>query len=179
MHGAARLGDTGGQGVTHPVPARERRKQGRVGVHDPIGKGLVDGTRQHGAEARHGHQIDLVGHQRGRHRAREGVPVELRTEAAIGVPVHQLRRDPVLLGQPEGRAGPVGEDDTDRQAIRDHRLQNRPGTRDENREAHALNLTAAPTNVYTLHQVAIDVAASLVGPGRGQAERDSTRDRRR
>ena len=68
VHGAARLGDTGGQGVTHPVPARERREQGGVGVQDPIGKGLVDGTRHDGAEARHGHQIDLVGHQRGRHR---------------------------------------------------------------------------------------------------------------
>ena len=71
-----RLGHAGGQGVAHAVPARERRQQGGVGVQDPAGKGPVHGLGHHGPEAGHGHEVDLVGHQRGRHGGREPVAVE-------------------------------------------------------------------------------------------------------
>ena len=51
-------------------------------------------------------------------------------------PVDQLGGRPVLLGQVERGAGPVREDGGDREPGLEHGLQDRPGTRDENREAH-------------------------------------------
>ncbi len=80
----------GRQRVPHPVPAGERRQQGRVGVQDPVGKGPVDGLRHDGPEAGHGHKVDLVRHQRGRHRGCEALAVEVRAEAAVGGPVDQF-----------------------------------------------------------------------------------------
>ena len=70
------------------------------------------------------------------------VPVELRAEAAVGARSTSSAAAPVLLGQREGGAGPVGEDDGDREAGLEHGLQDRPGTRDKNREAHHANLPA-------------------------------------
>ena len=68
------------------------------------------------------------------------VPVEVGAEAAVGRPVDQLGRRPVLLGQVERGAGPVGEDDGDRETRLEHGPQDRPGTRDKDRETHAANL---------------------------------------
>ncbi len=140
VHGAPRLGHAGGQGVTHPVPARERREQGRVRVQDPPRKGPVDGLAQHGPEAGHGHQVDLVRHQRGRHGGREAVPVEFRAEAAIEAPVDELGGRAVRLGEGERGAGAIREDGRDRQPRLEHGLQDRPGTRDKDSEAHGCNL---------------------------------------
>ena len=104
------------------------------------GKARWTASGQHRAEAGHGHQVDLVGHQGGRHGGREAVPVEFRPEATVPGPVDQLGGGTLLLGQGEGGTGPVRQDDADREARLEHRPQDRPGTRDKDREAHGVNL---------------------------------------
>jgi len=122
------------------MPPRERGQQGGVSVEDAVREGTVDGLGHHGAEARHRHQVDLVGDQRGGHGRRERVAVEVGPEASVERPVDELGRRAMLLGQGEGGTGPVGQDDTDRKSCLQHRPQDRAGTRDENRETHGLNL---------------------------------------
>ena len=83
-------------------------------------------------------------HQRRRDRGGEAVPVELRAEAPVGPPVDQLRGNAALVGQCQAGAGPVREDDADRETGLEHRLEDRPGTRDKDREAHTANLVGSP-----------------------------------
>ena len=134
------LGHPGGQGVAHAVPAREGREQGRMGVEDPAREGAVDRLGHHRAEAGHGDQVDLVGHQGGRHGGGEALPVEVGAEAAVGGPVDQLGGDAVLLGQPRAAQGRSERTDGDREPAVEHGPQDRPGTRDEDRETHGVNL---------------------------------------
>ena len=91
-------------------------------------------------EASHGHQVDLVGHKGGGHGRSETVPIEVGTEAAEAGPVDQLGSGSVLPGQLEARTGPVRKHGADGQARLEHRPQDRPGTRDKDREAHPVNL---------------------------------------
>ena len=136
VHRAARLGDPGGQRVPDAVPPGEGGEQGGVRVQDAVRKGAVDGLGQHRAEAGHRHQVHLVRHQRGGDRGGEPRPVEVGAEAAVGLAVDELGGGAVLLGQREAGAGPVGQDDRDGEAGAEHRLEDRPGTRDKDREAH-------------------------------------------
>jgi hypothetical protein len=50
----------------------------------------------------------------------------------------------VLLGQREPGAGPVRQDNGDREVHREHGLQDRPGTRDKDCEAHLVNVAGTP-----------------------------------
>ena len=56
--------------VGYRVPALERGQQGRVGVHDLVGVGVVDRLLEDGAEARHGQQVEVVTPQGLHHAAR-------------------------------------------------------------------------------------------------------------
>ena len=54
----------------------------------------VDGLGQNRPEAGHGHQVDLVGHQRGGDGGGEPLSVELGAEAAVGPAIDELGRGP-------------------------------------------------------------------------------------
>ena len=140
VHRAPGLGDAGGQRVADAVPAGEGRKQGGVGVQDAIREGPVDLVGHDGPEPRHRHQVDLVRHQRGGDGRRIARAVKVGPEAPEGRPIDQFRRGAVLLGQAEAGAGTVRKDGGDGEPGLEHRLQNRPGTRDKDREAHPANL---------------------------------------
>ena len=92
VHGAPGLGHAGGQGVAHAVPAREGRQQGGVRVQDAVREGAVHRLGHDGAEAGHGHEVDLVRHQRGGHGRREAVTVEVGAEAAVDGSGRRARR---------------------------------------------------------------------------------------
>ena len=85
---AAGFSNPGRQRIAHTMPAGKSRQEGRMGIEDPVGERIVDALAQHGAKTRHGDQIELVGDQRGRDARGEGVSVEVRTEAAIGLVRH-------------------------------------------------------------------------------------------
>ena len=122
-----------GQGVGHPVPAGERRQQGRVGVEDPPAERVEDGLVEDGAEAGHGHQVDLGLVQDVHDLLGVGHPIEIRAEV---LPLDHPGVDAGPLGHLDGTTRAVDDDDDHGQGPVEHGLENGPAPRGQHTDAH-------------------------------------------
>jgi hypothetical protein len=112
-------------------------------VHDAGGKGTVHRLAQHGAEAGHGHQVDLMGHQGRRHRGRVALAIEAGAESAVPLAVEQLVGRAVSARQAEGGTGAIGDDGGHREPSVEHGFEDRPAPRDQDTKAHEVTLPIA------------------------------------
>ena len=113
-----------------------------MGVEDPAREGVEQRPGQHGAESRHGHEVDVVRAEHLGHPPREGPPVEAAAVAAEGLPVDELGVDTGRGRDLQGPAGSVGEHERDRHVLGEHGVEDAPSTRHEHRHAHVGHATS-------------------------------------
>jgi hypothetical protein len=147
VHGAPRDGDTGGQGVLHGVPPRKGGQQGRMGVEDAAGIGVVHRLRQHGAESRHGHDLDAMARQRLDDSIGVADAVEVGPEAPEVATIDENARNAGRLGDVEGPTGTVRQHHRHRDVVGQQSLEDAPGARDEDTDAHRRHATSAPVKL--------------------------------
>jgi hypothetical protein len=101
------------------TPALERRQQRRVGVEHPPREGGGQ-AGDHRAEPRHGDDVDPMGAQHLHEPLAVGGPIEGGTPLGA---LDELARNPVLGGDGERPARPVGGDDRRGEPLTQHGLQ--------------------------------------------------------
>ena len=144
MHGAAGDRHPRRERLLHRVPPGEGGEQGGVGVEDPAGEGVEQRPGEHGAEAGHGHEVDVV--------RRAAPSVTAPGECPSGRTPRRSRRSPCgrrarrrrppPAATSRAATGSVGQHHRDRERPREHGVEDAPRTRHEHRHAHAGHATS-------------------------------------